>query len=233
MNILTISTADWVGPHLERWVRRVKESNPGAMLGLLYVTGDGGEAAPSWVRDEFFDVKVYPAGTFGRVWVNEVRMGACGIFGWESCIYCDADADIVGDLGGIAAGGGGEGVELACCRSPVVHSAWWDIARKFDYEFPDRYYNNGLLWMARDWNEEWTAAVNKLVGVELPERIMGTLIFNVMLNENVGKWFELGKEYQAIWWEGVKLRAAKVVQYCNDGGQDKRVELERLRRAVL
>ena len=225
VTILTIATHDWVDAHLVRWVRRVRESNPSARLVVLLV-GDGSVPVP----DEVDDVRVYGQETWSREWCNEVRMGATTLLGEDAVLYCDCDADIVGSLACLEAAA--DGKTLGCCASPTVHGEWYRMCRHFKFADAEPYMNNGLLWLTDDWTERYKRAWGMLAGLDVNPRIAGSVAFNLMLRYEEGEWARFPDEYGCIWSDVRGLRAANVIQFCNDIGQKKRVTLERIWRAA-
>lgn len=220
MLIYTIATEDWAGAPLGRWLRHVKASNPGMDTGLILISdrdmrGDG-------VVGGFDKVATYGVkeGWNRRFW-NAVRMLGPDLWGESECIYCDCDADVVGGLGWLD----GVDTELGYVRSPAMHG-WWAGSCEGRGE-PVWEANNGFLLLRKNWIAEYKAAEQVAMGMGAPERIGGTVAFNVMLRA-VGKWRELPYKTSVIWWDIEHLIGADVIQWCNDKGQARRAELERL-----
>jgi hypothetical protein len=64
-------------------------------------------------------------------------------------------------------------------------------------------------------------------------RLIGTYAFNWLVRENKDKFSELPYYNSVIWWDFANFANAKCVQYCNDAGQAKRLELERVWREAV
>ena len=222
MNIVTISTGSWVNNHLKRWVRLVKQSNPGAWLGLIYI--DDGTPCDAEVVNQFDRVAMYGAESKHRDFYNVVRMGATTIFGKAEIIYCDCDADVVGDIGRLADYRSGE---LAFCKSPAESQEWLDYAKLKGHE--PWMANNGLLVLGMDFTEEYQVALQKVVDDGLSERMRGTYAFNMMVRSNLRQdlYDVIPPEYGVIWWDVEKFATARIIQFCSDHGQAKRLMLEK------
>lgn len=218
MNICTISTDNFVDSHLIRWIRYCHDYAPDAKLYLFYL-GDNMDGKFPGLRDNFEKVVTIPFED--RPQFNRIRMSATTHFGVDSIIYIDADADVLDDLSAIPALMGDK--TLGCVSSPANHGDWnkmcadegWDDISEF---------NNGLLYLSDDWGERYEAAVRDVEGKANP-RIEGTVAFNAMLKAS-DKWGEIPYMFSAIWWDSTSFPTAKVIQYCNDKGQSKRVMLE-------
>lgn len=220
MNIATIITEDWVDSHLVRFIRYAKRSVPDAKL-FLYYCGEGMDRKFPGLRKEFEGVCEIPLE--GRNQFNRIRMSATTDFGVDSILYCDADADIIADISRIPEEV--EGSSLAFVESPALHKDWVKLCK--DLGKPEEASweaNNGLLWMTEDWGVRYEEAFKAVDGKANP-RIVGTMAFNWMLRNNEG-WARLPYQYGVIWWDSAMFKGAKVVQYCNDKGQAKRVAME-------
>lgn len=216
--ICTISTGEWVDRHLARWLRYVKASNPGARLGLVAVgcVRDG-------VVGQFDKVVEYGMEEANnRDFWNVVRMGACRLFEEKRVVYCDADADVCGSLEYL------EGVDcrgLGFVRSPAIHGVWKELCVGTGEVWEA---NNGFLVLERDWTVEYAEALNVAIASGAPERIRGTVAFNLMVRKAKGMWRELPYRNSVIWWDVEHLLGADVIQWCSDRGQARRCELEML-----
>lgn len=218
MNICTIITAGWVDKHLIRWKRYADKNLPTWKKYLIYAEDWIGDAE-SWVKDSFDGVKVIGAGQ-RDLW-NRCRMGATTLFGLDEVVYCDADADILAplelqDIMGDAT--------MGFVKSPAKHGDWVNICDKRGW--PSWEANNGFLYLKCDWTEEYDKAVESVKAECTSDRISGTMAFNWMLRNSEG-WTELPYENSMIWWDVNNIIGARVVQYCNDQGQAKRLVLER------
>jgi len=226
VNICTICTPDspWLDWHLPRWLRHVKQSNPTACL-CLFIPCDDARVVNHYVVKSFDKVKLYPGMTKAQIrpWVNEVRMDATEVFGVDEILYIDCDCDIYEDLSGIA---DVSDKDLMWCRSPVVHPPWMQFCEKLGFGIPDWVANNGLLYLRKSFAKEYKLAKEYCEKFEKPERIAGTFAFNAMLRMQPDISAEVPYEYSTIWWDGLKLRPAKTIQYCSDKGQQKRIMLE-------
>lgn len=218
MNIVTIATEDWVTGHLVRFLRYGKIYNPDADFFLYYI-GTGMDTKFPGLRDEFKAVIELPLE--GRPQFNRIRMSATTDFGVDEMLYCDADADIIAPLDDIA-DGIHEKATLACVESPATHKDWGKVSQ--ENGFDPREFNNGLLLLRDDWGERYDEAVKAAENKAHP-RIIGTIAFNWMLNTNEA-WGELDPKYGVIWWDVESFLGAKIVQYCNDNGQNKRLTME-------
>jgi hypothetical protein len=223
MNIVTISTPDWVDSHLSRWLRYAKKNMPDAKLYLYYVGGKTIAKDFPGLREQFEQVIELPLE--GRAQFNRIRMSATTDFGVDSMLYLDADCDIIAPIDAIQLIA--EGASLAFVESPAIHRPWSELCLKLkkDVEWSGWVANNGLLWLTEDWGERYDAAVNSVEDSGINPRIIGTIAFNWMLRENYG-WARLPAEYGVIWWDSEMFKGAKIIQYCNDKGQGKRVTLE-------
>jgi len=218
LNLCAIATEDWIDAHAVRWVRYVRKYNPDAKLYLYYIGSDMAGKFPK-MYDEF--EKVIERPLEGRPQFNRIRMSATTDFGVDEILYCDLDADIIAPLDNIADGLHPKAT-LACVESPAVHKDWANMAD--DKGMDRREFNNGLLLMRDDWGGRYDKAVEAVQGKANP-RIIGTIAFNYMLNTNQN-WGELDPKYGVIWWDVRSFLGAKIVQYCNDEGQMKRVVME-------
>lgn len=220
MNLVTILTDDWVDAHGVRWVRYAKKYNPDAKLYLYYLGRDMDAQFPGF-SDNFEKVITLPP--TGRPQFNRIRMSATADFGVDEIIYCDADADIIAPLDEIAMGIHPK-CKLACVESPARHGDWTRVAKEEDFD--PREFNNGLLLLRDDFGEEYIDAVAAVEGKQCSPRIVGTIAFNWMLNTIETAVGELDPSYGVIWWDVGSFVGAKIVQYCNDQGQAKRVQME-------
>ena len=225
-NIMTVITPDWIEPYLDRWVRKVKASNPNADLYLI-VDGVAGEHD---CLSAFKEIKEYPKSE-GREWWNEIRLYGCKIFGVKEIIYCDADADIVGDISDINREIGKGKRVLGCVKSPSCSKEWLAISKQiYGREINDT-VNNGFLFMRGVFNKEYAESVQKLETYDPSARIKGTYAFNMFFLNYPKLCKNVDYSYGTTWWDFAKLKKAKVIQYCNDQGQTKLRNLETLYKA--
>ena len=217
MNICTILTADWVDAHGVRWVRYMKKNNPDCNLFLYYLGEDMDRDFPGFSAN-FAEVRRVPLE--GRPQFNRIRMSATADFGVDEILYCDADADCLATLDQIPTIV--EGASLAFVESPAKHQDWVDMCKENEWDSWEA--NNGLLYMTEDWGERYDEAVEAVKDKANP-RISGTIAFNHMLRNHDG-WARLPYPYGCIWWDSTHFRGAKIIQYCNDQGQAKRVAME-------
>lgn len=219
MRLLTISTADWTERHLKRWIRKAKESNPNAELYLVFI-GD-----TCRYSDSFKAVKYYGEESHNRNFYNHVRMNACEIFGVDEMVYCDCDADILGNLTWID---GIDKVPLRFVRSPAMHDDWVGVCKEAGWNKWEA--NNGFLVLRSkdDFLLKMYEQAEKATDEDIKPnpRIRGTIAFNLMLRTNPYVWGELPYSTSVIWWDHENIMDAKTVQYCSDRGQEKREELE-------
>lgn len=226
MNICTIATEGiWVDAHLPRWVRYIRKNVPGAQLFLMYA-GDSTPNVP--VMAEFADVKYWRMKDVERKWLNSVRMSATSHFRLDSILYLDCDADVLGDISALS--DRPVAAQIGAVLSPIMHTEWGGVCSALKWGPPQREWNNGLVHMKRDYADEYAKAWETVEnsGVKR-DRIHGTLAFNVMLHEmgdaNIDT---IAGEYGVIWHDVDSLPNARIVQYCNDHGQAKRINLEHL-----
>ena len=226
MNIATICSEQGTWPrHLKRWLRYVKKSNPGADLYLAWAGGMPGELLAS---NQFKGVKMFPANmALSREWLNTVRMGMTTLFGVEDVLYVDCDADVITDLSDVIKDARHN--ELLCCRSTGIRPAWAQLSLDKGWGYPKEDMNNGLLWMSRDYSQQYGEAW-KATPESVSDRIRGSVAFQIMMRDVA--WRELPYEYGTVWSDLDHLPKARVIQWCNSYGQAKRLELEDLYHAV-
>jgi len=224
MNLVTISNDLWLHTHTKRWLRYARQ-NTTCKLYLLLTTHEYQGVLHDPVVTGFDGVHYFPGDIGDRPWFNRIRMEATEIFGLNDCLYIDADADVYCDLSDIP----GE-ADLRWVRSPVMHKNWPELCFKMGYGWPEWEANNGLLYMNRSFKDEYAEAEEKMKQFEAPDRIKGMQVFNVMLRE-VGN-EELPMDWSRIWSHVEGVVDAKVLQFCNDRGQKKRMILEDLWEAI-
>ena len=227
MNICTIATEGaWLNKHLPRWVRQIKNNNKDFKLYLILAIDNEEILHPrhETIR-EFEDVKVYPLSVADRPWFNEVRMGATEIFGVDEMLYLDCDCDVIENIEDIPKK---SDKPLMFVKSPAIHKSFFNISQKLGHGMPDWMGDNCLLYMREDFTERYKNARRKVRKVKNEPRVVGTANFNIMLRENPDIWDVLPKEYGTIWWQADKWLDAKIIQYCNDTGQEKRLKLEEI-----
>ena len=220
MNICTIITPNWIDRHLVRWCRYVRRSNPTANLYLIMPQQfDLGK-----LTGEFKGVW-YDDAEPSRYWLNSIRMRGCELFGVDEMIYCDADADILEDLGSVTED---KTYEIASVPSPAIHRDWTAASLELGWGVPEKEQNNGFLVMRRSFEKEYETAWEQS-GICKDNRIRGTIAFNIMLH-GMEKAKELSYTTSVIWWnmEPDVMLKAKIIQYCSDKGKAKRWELEQL-----
>ena len=226
MNICTALTADWVDSHGVRWVRYINEYAPEAKKHLFFLSDTDIHQQFPGFADNFECVVTIPFED--RAQFNRVRMSATTHFGVGDILWCDADADILDDLSAIPALVADK--TLACVESPANHRDWNKMCADNGWDVTE--YNNGLLYMADDWGERYDEAVKAVAEFEPNPRISGTIAFNWMLKQT-DDWVALPYDYGVIWWDSTNFPTAKIVQYCNDNGQRKRVMMEEEYRASI
>ena len=231
MNIATIISADWVETHLGRWLRKARWSNPDATLCLVLVSEDPVYLDKTHrVIGGFDRLITVPAGFATRQFYNEARMRLCGMLGVDEVLYCDADADILEDVSGV---GKESDSGIMWVRSPVIRQEWSLLSQQLGYGRPDVMANNGLLYMRGNYDDKYRAACKKVKKVGTNPRVEGMMAFNVMLRDmEDGSHFQLKDEWSVIWTDYNRLVDAKIIQYCNDTGQSKRLRLEALQEAA-
>jgi hypothetical protein len=228
MNIVTIASSGWIRGHLKRWIRMARKNCPGAKLyGLIPDMRVEGEDRK--IIETLDGFKMFGKDNANRPWYNLVRMSATKILGLEEVLYCDCDADVAEDLGGIEKE---NDKKLGCVKSPAMHEEWVALAEKLGWGYAKEEMNNGLLYMRGDCEEPYLKAREEVDKIGVEPRIAGTLVFNVMLRRNPEMWGELPYKYSVIFWDLLHLPNAKIIQYCNDRGQSKRLRLEALYEAA-
>lgn len=220
MNLCTIITPDWVDKHLIRWLRYAKKNVPGERF--LYYLGPARNHSFPWLKDEFKTIIDLPHE--GRDQYNFIRMGATEDFGVKEICYCDADADIIAPIDELEVE---VKEDIAFVPSPSIHSEWTRLCIKNKWNWLDWEANNGFLYMKRDFRNEYAEAKKELEGQVEKPRISGTMTFNLMVRR-IGKATVLPYNFGVIWWDATGLLGAKVVQYCNDKGQQKHIMLEEI-----
>jgi len=215
--LVTICNDKWAYCHLLRWYRYARERS-GCRLGLILISDNA--KLESELRGKFDKVVRFTAEHDIREFYNSVRLDACALFDEDAVIYCDCDADVWADISGVVLECP---LPLGCVESPAKHDAWKAVARNPDG--PE--YNNGFL-VIKDRQgcvlEAYMREFDKLVDV--PARIKGTLAFNKMLESM--EFCALDNLYSVIWWDHMRVKEGKVMQWCNDEGQACRVRLEKL-----
>jgi hypothetical protein len=224
LNLMTISTANWLESHCARWVRFVKKSNPDAKRYLVCISDDPNINEHPVVK-QFDCVKVYTEKDNCRDFYNIVRMGATKIFDVPEIMYCDADADVLQDLSGIPAIS-----DKRClyCMSPTMSQEWIDYCHANKLEL--FMVNNGFLYMRGDMTFEYCECMDVVKAAGLSERMRGTYAFNLMVRKHAERCFALPERISSIWWNAEELMDCKIAQYCNSRGQAKRLALEMERR---
>jgi len=232
MNLCTIATEGvWLDLHAARWLRYVRENVPDAVTHLIVAGKDTRLFHPHHpVAGGFDKVRAYGLDVADRPWFNEVRMGACELFGVDEMVYVDADADVLDDLSGLHALMGDK--RLGWVRSPILFGEWANLGDPLGLGRVEWVANNCLLVMRGDFTKEYVAAREELSKYDSNPRVRGTYAFNLMLHRNPGCWVELPGEYGVCWWDCAGWESAKVIQYVNDKGKAKRERLEKLRRAM-
>lgn len=216
--LVTICNDAWAYGHLLRWYRYA-QLNSKCRLGLMLISDD--EALVKELDEAFDEIVVFSAENDHRDFYNEVRLKAPKYFG-QSVIYCDCDADVWGDLSGLVGGD----AEIKCVKSPVNHGVWDEIDGRTEY-------NNGFLVLdyadderCADIVESYKECVKSAVSMGASPRISGTIGWNLLLRSDAVTWEELPYSTSVIWWDDLSLVDAKVIQWCNDTGQAKRLALE-------
>lgn len=213
--VATIITDDWIDSHLVRWVRYIRKNVKDAKLYLFYAQGKG-EYRKHPVLAEFEIIDIFD-GIPNRHWLNAVRMGATKTFGVDEILYLDADCDVLADLNELKCE-----KELGCVKSPVIHNELKRVNTAMGGAILRNCMNNGLIYMKRDFTDEYETAWEQVARHMPKNRIAGTVVFNMMLKD----YEELPYEYGVIWWDTQNMLSARIIQYCNDQGQAKRTELE-------
>jgi len=228
--ICTISTADdkWLNIHAARWLRKARESNPTARLGLILI---GGELRHP-VAERFDVVKHFAPEHANRPFFNEIRMDATNIFGVEDACYVDCDCDILEPLDEIK---NVSDKEIIYCNAQTEAFAqqWANISEALGYGTPTVLANNGFLFMRRSFVEEYAAARKRIEETQKTSRIGGLLCFNLMLEMYPGIAAVAPYEYSVISDDigphddpGGWLRKAKTIQYAADRNQSVLIDHE-------
>lgn len=217
--LVGISNDAWAYSHLIRWFRYAK-ANSGCRLGLILISED--EKLIAELTEQFDKVEVYPPSADCRDFYNEVRLIAPVLFE-EPCITCDIDADVWGDLSNLLAD---STAEIGCVKNPG-HFPDWDKMGEGRKE-----YNNGFLVL--NYGSERAQAVQDAYATSMDEardamsnpRVSGSIGFNLLFYSGAVKCEEIPYCNSVIWWDSLALGDAKVIQWCNDKGQAKRLALE-------
>lgn len=217
MNIVAISNEAWLYSHGYRWARFARKSNPNAKLYLLYA----GSMCKNEVTDMFDNVYFFPNADAHRDWYNSIRMKAGKYLGIDEYLYCDLDADILQDMSHVL----GQPGDVMWVRSPSVSQEWVDICKKKGWQ--EWGANNGLLYVRADHSQRYEEILGTLKAEGCSQRLVGTYAFNQLVREEKEKFTEMPYYNSVIWWDYKNLATAKILQYCNDKGQAKRLELER------
>jgi hypothetical protein len=234
MLVCTIATADntWLGVHLPRWLRKLRQHNPTSETGLFLI-GDASALQNPTVQ-AFTKVKLYPPEQATRPFFNSVRMEACNEFNVPEALYIDCDCDVMQPLDGI-----GELSDKACLwvRSCVVNQPVAKLCAGLGFGQIDFCANNGLLYMRRNLRAEYGIAYNRCCAEARTSRIGGLLAFNVMLRMFPDLTEEIPYEWSTVWHDTEhflddKGFVPKTVQFCNNDGQAFRQELENKWRSV-
>ena len=219
--LITISNDKWMDNHLRRWHRYAKKYS-GCRLGLIAITEND---ALLWELMSAFDKVVVFNNSFDeRKFYNKVRLMAPELFG-EPVIYCDADADIWASLVSVMEEVKADGVEVACIKSPAPHKDW------AKFKCGEVEVNNGFLVLnyGKERTKEIVETYNKMHDQVIEAggnpRISGTIGFNKMFWDSDIKGVVLKYDNSVIWWDTLNLQNAKVIQWCNDWGQAKRLAL--------
>jgi len=220
MYICTISNDAWLNNHTARWLRYARGSNPDAKLCLLYC-GEQNENHP--ILNGFDVVEAFDKANDQREWYNEVRMSAPSIFGVDEILYCDADADIIRDMAVVPLF---SDKKLMWVRSPGVTQEWKEICAKEGWQ--DWGANNGLLYLRKDWGNEYHVWIERLKANGANPRMLGTYAFNALIREYKDENVGLPYETSVIWWDYASpaYLNSKCIQWCNNQGQAHRLALE-------
>lgn len=216
MNICTILSENWLESHGMRWARYARKSNPAATLHLLTT---GSVDAYRHVYGMFDRVVHFPRSCEVREWYNEVRMEATDLLGVDEVLYCDADADILRDLSWVPDFAKSD---LMWVRSPTVSQEFREICAARGWK--DWGANNGLLYLRKNLKAPYRERMEVMKKEGVTERLRGTYAFNWLVRDIESA--ELPYYTSVIWWDYANLCNAHVVQYCNDQGQNKRLQLE-------
>ena len=223
LNIVAISNEDWLFTHGLRWARFARRSNPDAKLLLLYA----GNMVKNDVTDMFDHVFYFPNASANRDWYNTIRMEAGKWCGIDEYLYCDLDADILQDMSHVKNQPG----DVMWVRSPSVSEEWKRLCKKNGWQ--EWGANNGLLYVRKDYSQRYKEILGTLKAEGCSQRLVGTYAFNQLVRENKESFSELPYFNSVIWWDYQNIAIAKVLQYCNDQGQTKRLMLEQSWRDAL
>lgn len=226
MNICTISNDAWLHSHCARWIRYARLSNPSAKF-FLHYCGERDLSDP--VLGQFDVVKQYGIECDRRDWYNQIRMRAVSDFCVDEILYCDADADILRDLSDVPKF---SDKKLMWVKSPSVTDEWKALCEKNKWESWGA--NNGFLYLRKDWDDDYDYWLEWAKKNSTTQRILGTYAFNAMIRADTDN-CELPYENSVIWWDwgSHAYLEAKTIQWCNDRGQAKRLQLEQSWRDAL
>ena len=232
MNICTISTFDWLDAHTARWLRKIRENVPSAQT-HLFLPFQTMESLTNEVVQGFDGVTTVTENKEGGYrFFDTYRMGATTHMGADEVLYIDADADVLADISDIPSL---SDKPLLYCASPVMNRDWFAVAQVMGYGVQGAMANNGLLYLREDFTERYNTAMEKTMAVVTPavlaahpglNKTMGLCAFNVMLLDNPDIGAALPDGYGVVWHQPDKWAGAKVIQYCNERGQEKHKALE-------
>ena len=216
--LFTICNDKWAYGHLLRWYRYAR-LNSECRLGVILISDN--DKLVEEVTEQFDEVVVFPVEKDNRDFYNEVRLIAPKLFK-ESCIYDDCDSDVWSSLADIM-----DGVEEIGCVGSPGHFKDWEKMGEGKKE-----NNNGFLVLnysperADEIANVYADCMKAATDADSLKRVSGSIAFNIMLRGGLVKWTELPYATSVIWWDDLAMIDAKVIQWCNDKGQAKRLLLE-------
>lgn len=223
MNIVCVSTLDWIELHLHRFCDMALRSMPSANLYCAVVVNSIPQKAltlPTWMRC-FKGLKVVtrPDGLDGLVAFDSIRTNLWEWFNLESAMYLDIDADVVGDLGEaetkVPAG-------LGLVRDPIVAYDRQQLEQSYGVTLNPP-FNIGTCFAHRDAMTFVRAQLEDMLwGVKLSwirtyGDLRGTLAWNVAIAKyraTGGSVTELPYGYSTLFYDVANhLSDLKVVQF--------------------
>jgi len=243
MNICTIVDENWLDTHLKWFMHKALRAMPkryvnesmgvDVELNRYYLVvvhrSDKEKLAQHPVVRQFDYVQYveHDPDKPGYLQYNALRFSLLERFGIDQVLYTDADVNILGDLRGIKT----STADLMWVKSPCEIAGMKALLELVglpgDHIEGTPHHNAGLLYMRRDFHDEYLEAAQKAIDAEFTPRMIGNAAFNIMIRSlPLEDHCEAPYKYDTIWWDHAKLNEALAVHYCNDDGKRKREFLE-------
>ena len=200
MKIVTIATPDWTH-HVDRFVATAETCGHDDIESLSIPISENGRNI--------------------HLVSDELRM--C-LGDGEDCLYVDPDVDVIRNLDGIPAC---SEAPLLWCRSPTPIPGVDQILSVMGLPMVEIHANNGMLYLRRDFSEEFrTAHYESQKVLRGTDKLAGLRAFNVMLAMYPDLHAEMPYKYDVIWWDVPCHDMAHAIHYCNDNGKRIRPHVE-------